>query len=85
VGKNKTYRDNDSFDYHLIGADLDQHKDGPIFMIVSSRIRINCCKQRVKALYMTKVSYDQATGREAPKPRRTSTRSLNDRKTTSRN
>jgi hypothetical protein len=44
MGKNKTYCDNDSSDYHLIGADLDQHKDGPIFMIVDLRIRINCCK-----------------------------------------
>jgi hypothetical protein len=28
VGKNKTYRDNDSFDYHLIGVDLDDYKEG---------------------------------------------------------
>ena len=37
---NKTYRDNDSSDYHMIGADMNQHKDGPIFMTVDSRTRI---------------------------------------------
>ena len=37
---NKTYRDNDSSDYHMIGADINQHKDGPIFTIVGSRTRI---------------------------------------------
>ena len=36
----KTYRDNDSSDYHMIGADINQHKDGPIFMTVGSRTRI---------------------------------------------
>ena len=37
---NKTYRDNDSSDYHMIGADMNQHKDGPIFTTVDSRTRI---------------------------------------------
>ena len=36
----KTYLDNDSSDYHMIGADINQHKDGPIFTIVGSRTRI---------------------------------------------
>ena len=30
----KTYRDNDSSDYHMIGADINQNKDGPIFTTV---------------------------------------------------
>ena len=37
---NKTYRANDSSDYHMIGADMNQHKDGPIFTTVDSRTRI---------------------------------------------
>ena len=37
---NKTYRDNDSSDYHMIGADINQHKDGSIFTTVGSRTRI---------------------------------------------
>ena len=36
----QTYRDNDSSDYHMIGADMNQHKDGPIFKTVGSRTRI---------------------------------------------
>ena len=38
--KNKTYHDNDSSDYHMIGADMIQHKDGLIFTTVGSRTRI---------------------------------------------
>ena len=37
---NKTYRDNDSSDYHMIGADMNRHKGGPIFMTVGSRTRV---------------------------------------------
>jgi hypothetical protein len=37
---NKTYRDNDSSDYHMIGADMNWHKDGPIFMTVGLRTRV---------------------------------------------
>jgi hypothetical protein len=37
VCENKAYHVNDSSDYHLIGADLDHHKDGPIFTTVGSR------------------------------------------------
>ena len=40
MGDDKTYRDNDSSDYHMIGADMNQHKDGPIFMTVGIRTRI---------------------------------------------
>ena len=40
MGDNKTYRDNDSSDYHMIGADMNQHKDGPIFTTVGSRTKI---------------------------------------------
>ena len=36
----QTYRDNDSSDYHMIGADINQHKDGPIFTTVGSRTKI---------------------------------------------
>ena len=36
----KTYRDNNSSDYHMIGADMNKHKDGPIFTTVDSRTRI---------------------------------------------
>ena len=36
----KTYRDNDSSDYHMTDADMNRHKDGPIFMIVGSRTRV---------------------------------------------
>ena len=36
----KTYRDNDSSDYHMIGADMNRHKDGPIFTTVGSRTRV---------------------------------------------
>jgi hypothetical protein len=39
LGKNKTYHDNDSSDYHLIGADLEQHKDGSIFTTIDSRTK----------------------------------------------
>ena len=35
-----TYRDNDSSDYHMIGADMNQHKDDLIFTTVGSRTRI---------------------------------------------
>jgi len=40
VGDNKTYRDNDSFDYHMIGVDIIRHKDGPILTTVGLRTRI---------------------------------------------
>jgi hypothetical protein len=34
------------------------------------RNKITCCKKQVNVLYLTKVECDEATGREAPKPRR---------------
>ena len=61
MGDDKTYRDNDSSDYHMIGADKNRHKDGPIFTIVVSKTRVN-------SFIPAKVGCDQATGREAPKP-----------------
>ena len=36
----QTYRDNDSSDYYIIGTDINQHKDGPIFTTVGSRTKI---------------------------------------------
>ena len=36
----QSYRDNDNPDYHMIGADINQHKDGPIFTTIGSRTRI---------------------------------------------
>ena len=48
MGDNKTYRDNDSFDYHMIGADINQHKDGPIFMKVGSKTRISFVRRAGK-------------------------------------
>jgi hypothetical protein len=36
----KTYSDNDSSDYHMAGADMNRHKDGPTFTTVGLRTRV---------------------------------------------
>ena len=36
---NKTYYDNDRSDDHMLGADMNQHKDSPIFITVGLRTR----------------------------------------------
>ena len=48
MGDNKTYHDNDSSDYHMIGADINQHKDGPIFTTIDSRTRISLLRTVAK-------------------------------------
>ena len=82
---NKTYYENDRSDYHMLGADMNQHKDSPIFITVGLRTRVPLLWIADKYLYTYQCWMRPSDGERDTETLRTSTQSAIDHRTTNRN